>query len=85
MLSRHSSIRDDKVARRMVKREAPRIDLLDDRVDRFIELHLDLSAFLHILELTDTFSRFHDPDHDDKSRTYAVRFFELHLDRWSAE
>ena len=57
----------------------------NDRIDDFIQSHLDLRSFVHIFELADSFLGFHDTDDNDESRTDSVCFFELDLDTWSTE
>ena len=69
----------------MVEREGISTNLGDDCIEHLIERHLDLSSFVHIFELADSFFCLHDSDHDDKSGTDSVCFFELYLDRWSPE
>ncbi len=58
---------------------------LDHMVEDLSDFHLHLRPFLHILELTDTASRFHDADDSDILRFELVRFLELGLHRWRAK
>jgi hypothetical protein len=69
----------------MVERELLCPHLRYDTVDDLGEWYLDLGSLVHILELADILLCLHDTDHDDKSRTDAIGFFELYLDTRSAE